>query len=574
MIGKFKIKQINKRTGDSKVILEESNQIAQGMKHALVNILSGKGSRDIEDYQFKYFQLGTQNYNLSTFNISADVPASSLKSNMWTLKDPMSPSAYGTDSVVSVVKKDIYGLGSIVPPRKLFPPKKFFDNFVDPPDTTKLKLSYTNNFEVGPRKSDDPREKSITTWIPGCANTWENSAENYFYHPLELSADYTVSGPTFTSPTWSVIYNNNTSVAGITSCLRINTAYVYNDGSMPDPFSMGKTDQTFSTYYSTEYYASGIAASSSTPIGGAIQIFNRTGQVLTTQSRGGQNRVSFKYRYDLDYSSSDAGAAWYPPEILDGDTYSSYEKCSTNSTCLANWNATYGSGVTAGDVSGNIECVSGAMYTHTDALNGYATRSGPGSGCYDAPNSGFGPKGNFYRVSISWNNVPSRLLTIDTGVVSGLSIQAFHYPLLSSLSGISSGGDTSGHTDHNLTPREQAYIANAQFEFNPTATPYQYVHAEQSYYITSSQDFLVIPRGYVTSLNDNTANVRLLLDENLANNQTIKEVGLFLKNPEGNLGIDNPFLSAYKVINPPITKNNEFSYIIDWELSLVDSTPT
>ena len=91
MIGTFKIKQINKKTGESKIILEESNQIAQGMKHAIVNILSGEGSREIEDYQFKYFQLGTQNYNLSTFDISADVPASSLQSNMWTLKSPMTP---------------------------------------------------------------------------------------------------------------------------------------------------------------------------------------------------------------------------------------------------------------------------------------------------------------------------------------------------------------------------------------------------------------------------------------------------------------------------------------------------
>ena len=196
MIGTFKIKQINKRTGDSKVILEESNQITQGMKHAIVNILSGKGSRDIEDYQFKYFQLGTQNYNLSTFDISADVPAASLKSNMWTLKSPMSPSAYGTDSVISIVEKDIYGVGSIRARDRV----KFFDNFIDSPEKTKLSLGYTNDFKPADRPM--PASGSNTTWNPGCANAWESLSENYFLHPLELSADYSVSGPTFSPPTW------------------------------------------------------------------------------------------------------------------------------------------------------------------------------------------------------------------------------------------------------------------------------------------------------------------------------------------------------------------------------------
>jgi hypothetical protein len=575
MIGTFKIKQINKKTGESKIILEESNQITPGIRHAIVNILSGEGSKEIEDYQFRYFQLGTQNYNLSTFDISADIPTSSLKSNMWTLKSPMTPSSYGTDSVISVVKKDIYGLGSIRPRDSV----KIFDNFIDPPDSTKLSLGYTNDFKAANRPM--PASGAPTTWNPGCANAWENKDENYFLHPLELSADYTVSGPTFSPPTWSVEYQPNSSVAGITSCIRASTEYVYNDGSKPTVWNVGGLNQTYSIYYSTEYYASSLSTSSSTPIGGAIQLYNRTAAVLTQQSRGGQNRVSFKYRYNLKKSSSDPledGSQWYPPQIL--GSYDGHTACAANATCLANWNATYGSGVNGGDVSGNVYCISGGIYTAADASGGYVTQNGAGSGCYNKPNTGFGPSGNFYRVSVSWNNVPEEIRSYDNGVVSGLSLQVFNYPLLSSLSLIDEdntttiGGATSGDTKHNRIPREQAYMANAQFEYNPSATPYQYIHAEKPYYITSSQDFLIIPKGYVTSLNDNTANIRLLIDENLANNQTIKEVGLFLKNPDGNVGIDNPFLSAYKVIIPPITKNNEFSYIIDWELSLVDSTTT
>ena len=392
--------------------------------------------------------------------------------------------------------------------------------------------------------------------------------------------DCSFEGPTFSPPTWSVEYQPSSSVAGITSCIRASTEYVYADGSKPTVWNIGGLNQTYSIYYSTEYYASSLSTSSSTPIGGAIQLYNRTAAVLT-QVKGGQNRVSFKYRYNLKKSSSDPledGSEWYPPQIL--GSYDGYTACSANTTCLANWNATYGSGVTGGDVSGNVFCPKGAIYTATDAEGGYVTQNGPGATCYSTPNSGFGPSGNFYRVSVSWNNIPGIMRSYDNGLVSGLALQVFNYPLLSSLSLIDEdntttlGGATSGNTKHNKTPREQAYMANAQFEYNPSATPYQYIHAEKPYYITSSQDFLVIPKGYVTSLNDNTANVRLLIDENLANNQTIKEVGLFLKNPNGTVGIDNPFLSAYKVISPPLAKNNEFSYIIDWELSLIDSTTT
>jgi len=571
MIGKFKLKQINKETGESTILLEESNQIAQGMKHAMVNILSGKGSRELEDYQFRYFQLGTQNYNLSTFDISADVPAADLKSNMWTIKSPMTPSLYGSDSVIAIVKKNIYGLGSLRPRDSV----KFFDNFIDPPDSTKLSLGYTNDFKSAPYRPM-PASGNPTTWNPGCANAWEGEEENYFLHPLELSADYTVSGPTFSPPTWSVEYQNDSDVQGITSCVRASTEYIYADGTKPSVWNVGGSNQTYSIYYSTEYYASSLSTSSSTPIGGALQLYNRTAAVLA-QVKAGQNRVSFKYRYNLKKSSSDPLAEWYPPQIL--GSYDGYTACAANSTCLGKWNATYGSDVSGGGVSGNVFCPKGAIYTPADAEGGYVTQTGPGATCYSTPNSGFGPSGNFYRVSVSWNNVPERLQSYDNGVVSGLALQVFNYPLLSSLSGVHSpdslpGGTTSGHTVHNLTPREQAYMANAQFEYNPSATPYQYIHAEKPYYITSAQDFLVIPKGYVTSLNDNTANVRLLIDENLANNQTIKEVGLFLKNPNGTAGIDNPFLSAYKVISPPLAKNNEFSYIIDWELSLIDSTTT
>ena len=81
-----------------------------------------------------------------------------------------------------------------------------------------------------------------------------------------------------------------------------------------------------------------------------------------------------------------------------------------------------------------------------------------------------------------------------------------------------------------------------------------------------------IPSYNSTQLFEDTVNVRLEVDENLANSQTINEVGLFLKNPNGDSGKDSPFLAAYKVISCPFTKTSEFSYIIDWEFSILDTS--
>ena len=62
------------------------------------------------------------------------------------------------------------------------------------------------------------------------------------------------------------------------------------------------------------------------------------------------------------------------------------------------------------------------------------------------------------------------------------------------------------------------------------------------------------------------------MDNSLANSQTIKEVGIFLKNPGGYGGQDVPYLAAYKWLPCPIEKNSEFSYLIDWEFSMADDS--
>ena len=52
MIGKFKLKKVDNSTGKEEVVFEDSNQVTDGFKHAIVNVLTSTGSNDIRDYAF------------------------------------------------------------------------------------------------------------------------------------------------------------------------------------------------------------------------------------------------------------------------------------------------------------------------------------------------------------------------------------------------------------------------------------------------------------------------------------------------------------------------------------------
>lgn len=596
MKGKFTLKQINKSTGESTVLLEEHNLAAAGFSTAVVNVLTGNGSTNLDDYKFRYFQLGSETYDLSTFDISADIPSAEVKPFMWTLKNPLETIEYGQDSVLPIVNKPVYGLGSIHPVTK----NKVFDNFVDPPHTTTISDDFTNNFKgladgqkLAQGYTDSAQLSSI--WYSSCAKDWlkthQYMRQPLFVLPSEFSSKvlqwtprvYSVApSPNFTGSVYDVSYNTNVSVEGIVAWVQTNPEYVFYDGTRKDPWNVLKANQTASIYGATEYCASSdISNSGCTPITGALHIYNNTASAGTGFSEAAENKVTFQYRYNLDNSSisgalpplSSLNPAWYPPAILSGTTKTGYDSCfELVGDCSSNWKSLYGATTTGGTLSANVYCVDGAIYSPADVTGAfpYSTHTGPGADCYDTSNSGFGPSGNFYRVSVSLMDVPTEITKFDNGVLTKAPVAIRYYPMLSSLSSIIDGDIAGTLSGHNITPRERAYLANFQFEYGPSATAYQNIQGERPRYVTSAQDFVRIPHGYTTNLNPTTTNVRLLLDEYLANGQTIKEVGLFMKNPGGNPGTDNPYLCGYKTLTTPINKNAEFSYIIDWELSVVD----
>ena len=264
MIGKVSIKKVDNITGDEEIIFEDENQLTEGIKHAVVNVLTGTGSTDPDDYKFSYYQLGDQKYDLSTYDISADVTASAFKSYFWTLKSPLTISKYGRDSKWGVTPKNIYMLGSIYPSG--LGTTRAIDNFVQPPDIRTINNEYSNIFALQPLGFTgglDGTTLVSSNWVGGCADVWVGESENYGVPPLSSMEDLTMSGPDFNSPVWRMSYTPDRYLInslGLNSfdtlCIRPHFGYAYHGdnserqkGETMVVYSKLKTSQTHSAYF-------------------------------------------------------------------------------------------------------------------------------------------------------------------------------------------------------------------------------------------------------------------------------------------------------------------------------------
>lgn len=598
MIGKVSIKKVSNITGEEELLFEGQNQITEGLKHAIVNVLTGTGSNDIEDYQFRYYQLGDEKYDLSTYDISADVTSSSFKSYFWTIKSPLTSTQYGLDSKYGISTENTYVLGSIF--TSGLGTTKTIDNFVQPPDYRTINNEYSNQFAlqaVGQfAGTQAPMSVAASsTWITGCADTWVADPRNSAIPPLSSYQDFAMSGPDFKSPVWAMSYTPDRYLVDLTtsqaafnqSCIRANHSYVYKGnagthkkGEPMEVWTKLQENQTFSEYFGGVHYLSGVVDNtvSATPLTGRLQIFNRYAQTLISTGAG-QNRNTFLYRYDYD----DVDIT-YTPIILDVSSGWQNNEVDSSKGSLTDFSSIYGlsSEEEYGVVSGNVYNRYGPVYTYADHLTGYTTSSGDGAPYLDTANAGFGPSGNFYRVSVSWANAPSKMINYYKGYASktelfGQGLVPFSFPIVSSVSGADitldvDGQTPLGHEWPETTPRAKAYVSYLQWDYSPSVGPNQNVHGEQSYYLTYPQSFVYLPEYYISAFpkTANSVRVRVGVGENLANSQTIREVGLFLKNPSGAVGRDAPFLAAYKLLPCDINKTAEFSYLIDWELSFID----
>lgn len=82
--------------------------------------------------------------------------------------------------------------------------------------------------------------------------------------------------------------------------------------------------------------------------------------------------------------------------------------------------------------------------------------------------------------------------------------------------------------------------------------------------ITSSGFFAKIPDNNVTHFAKNAIAIKLFVDKNTANGQTLKEIGIFSKNPDGETP-DKACLVAYNTFEG-LSKTIEFGLYFDWIL--------
>lgn len=94
--------------------------------------------------------------------------------------------------------------------------------------------------------------------------------------------------------------------------------------------------------------------------------------------------------------------------------------------------------------------------------------------------------------------------------------------------------------------------------------------SENLVYFLSSGVFARLSENISTASYENTDVIkhRITLDENTANGKTIKELGLFLRNPDGAKGSDRTILAAYRALEKEIVKSPQFSINIDWSFSI------
>lgn len=83
--------------------------------------------------------------------------------------------------------------------------------------------------------------------------------------------------------------------------------------------------------------------------------------------------------------------------------------------------------------------------------------------------------------------------------------------------------------------------------------------------------FLELGDEFSTKITEDTVYYRLNLGLNTANGKSIKEFGLFSRNPSSKK-VERSSMIAYKALDSAITKNELFSLCIDWQIRFVDST--
>jgi arylsulfatase A-like enzyme len=83
--------------------------------------------------------------------------------------------------------------------------------------------------------------------------------------------------------------------------------------------------------------------------------------------------------------------------------------------------------------------------------------------------------------------------------------------------------------------------------------------------------FVNLGDSQVTKVGEDAVYYQLVLGENTANGKSVREFGLFSRNPNNNR-VEQSVMIAYKTLDAPLIKSDLFSLVIDWQIKFVADT--
>jgi hypothetical protein len=90
-------------------------------------------------------------------------------------------------------------------------------------------------------------------------------------------------------------------------------------------------------------------------------------------------------------------------------------------------------------------------------------------------------------------------------------------------------------------------------------------------FTTSAARYLAeIPEERITFSNNDQLRIQILLEKNMAPNISIREVGLYSRNPIEEFKINKPILIAYKAFQKTLEKTQQVKLKFEWSIKLVD----
>lgn len=598
--GKVEIFKIH--DGEKTKVYEDNNVVTTGMGYALCNLFTEQEDQEVENFQIGYFQLGTGQIPVSTmqtprvfYTLSAGFGTSDYGSNLDTeIKDlsllgsilPSNPN-FGIDLEYQYTNIDAsYNqLMALRPNRFLYTRDVAFNNNVTTSTFNDLPASIFNFSCYRESPLQDSR------FMGGLLSSISSTGLRLFFDSTGISL-FSFSGifgnsTTITKNTPLSFYSttfgiqNNTSIAIGTNTIYLTQQYTTNQGvrTLLKELTYINQYDTISPIIGGFYDALTVST-----ISGSYNVQNGfQGQEVESLIPTGKhctlikaNRVSdnTKFWYLVGCSGATVGycenfknvrnyltsvtnvSDFYPLEIVTNPT--------SNLTRLV---------LIKKDLNDNLTSINLPVDTNpNEVVPSYAVTAIPESLQYNNLHPAYittisltqerkGGNG-VYAIALDSNH---RLTAWGFDPNNSIITQ-----IPPELQGNCAAVKLSGNKAHAISLDGTIYSWGTGVAYPMTNTAIINPETTEPVLDTSAYGFAELAESRKLQLQNNSNKYRIFLDKGMAAGKTIKEIGLFIKNPNVDYNIDKPILAAYKALNFNLIKTSEFELMIDWSISITD----